>query len=902
MKKTRKLLCFVLSLLMVICLFPITSQAVTTLPVSGNNWSLDDDGLLTITNDTGMNDWLTSVNGKFHYNGYVENVVIGNAVTAISANAFQGLSDLTSVTIGNSVTNIGAFAFEGCTGLTSLTLPASVTTIGNSAFNCANLESVIFKGTTPPISIGTTVFSTTTLAGIYVPENSVDAYKTAFSGYASLIKPISVAITKDDATTYYPTLTNALTAAQNGDTVTLLNDITESSIYTISADTIVTIDGMGHTVTGTTGPDYVALRISGTGTLNLKDITLQGGAGTVSKGLVVSGSVNVNSYGTVAANGARCSESYGLVNNGSGTVNLTTVCADGYGGGGGFSPGYGVYNAGSGTVNVSTATVLELAMVGAGVYNGGSGTVNVGKAEGPGPYIPGSNGIHNAGTGTVNVGIATGYFGVDSNGAGTVNAGIASASAISPYLYSVYNSNSGTVNVSTIIGTTSNGGTGNINTGASVAAVTLSIGDGATCVLDTITVASTGTTTIGKLPSVCKNGTYSDVWYTDSSKTTLFTGTTVTGAATLYSYYYTEPTVTPGSSKHSSGGGSGISAPEITKTVSGNTTTFNIPKAALGLPANGGTDAFKVSAADASISFDKGALSTIMDAAGDIKITASKIDTANLSEETKQLVGDRPVFDFSVTSENKTISQFGGTVTVSVPYTPATGEDPNAIVIYYINAEGKPEMVSNCVYDSSTGTITFTTDHFSTYAVGYNKVSFNDVAANAWYGDAVSFVAARDITTGTGNGNYSPDTKLTRGQFLVMVMRAYGIEADSTSNDNFSDAGNTYYTGYLAAAKSLGITDGIGNNMFAPEKEITRQEMFTLLYNTLDSIGELPAGTTGNALNSYSDAGEIASWAKDAMTLFVGTGTISGSGNQLNPADTTNRAQMAQVLYNLLSK
>lgn len=198
--------------------------------------------------------------------------------------------------------------------------------------------------------------------------------------------------------------------------------------------------------------------------------------------------------------------------------------------------------------------------------------------------------------------------------------------------------------------------------------------------------------------------------------------------------------------------------------------------------------------------------------------------------------------------------------------------------------------------------VLITTDHFSTYAVGYNKISFNDVAANAWYDDAVSFVAARDITTGTGNGNYSPDAKLTRGQFLVMVMRAYGIEADSASNDNFSDAGNTYYTGYLAAAKSLGITDGIGNNMFTPGKEITRQEMFTLLYNTLDSIGELPAGTTENALTSYSDAGEIASWATDAMTLFVGTGTISGSGNQLDPADTTNRAQMAQVLYNLISK
>lgn len=440
----------------------------------------------------------------------------------------------------------------------------------------------------------------------------------------------------------------------------------------------------------------------------------------------------------------------------------------------------------------------------------------------------------------------------------------------------------------------------------------------------------------------------------------------MTGAAILYSYFYTVPT-TPSGDHHSGGGGGGSSSvvPQTVKTettISANTATgivtasatvdsngkataavtqaqmsdavskalsaaqkngngsaalikikvdavkdaksieTSIPKAAMTSLTGSKVDGISVTTPIAELSFDKAALSTIIDANGDIKIAVAKVDTAGLSEEAKQLVGDRPVYNFSVTSGGKTISQFGGKVTVSVPYTPKAGEEASAIIIYYINAEGKPEMISNCYYDSTSGTITFTTDHFSTYAVGYNKVSFNDVAANAWYGDAVSFVAARDITTGTGNGNYSPAEKLTRGQFLVMVMRAYGIKADENAKDNFSDAGNTYYTGYLAAAKSLGITDGIGNNMFAPGKEITRQEMFTLLYNTLESIGGLPTGTNGKALTSYQDSDKIASWAKDAMTLFAETGTISGSGEQLNPTDTTNRAQMAQVLYNLLSK
>lgn len=186
--------------------------------------------------------------------------------------------------------------------------------------------------------------------------------------------------------------------------------------------------------------------------------------------------------------------------------------------------------------------------------------------------------------------------------------------------------------------------------------------------------------------------------------------------------------------------------------------------------------------------------------------------------------------------------------------------------------------------------------------MGCNKVSFTDVAANAWYSKAVDFIAARGITTGSGNGSYRPEAKLTRGEFLVMMMRAYGLEPDASRSDNFADAGNTYYTSYLAAAKKLGISGGVGNNMFAPDNEITRQEMFTLLYNALKVIDRLPEGTAGKPISSFSDAGQIASWAKDAMTLMVKTGTINDSTGKLSPTDRTTRAEMAQVLYNLLSK
>ena len=370
-----------------------------------------------------------------------------------------------------------------------------------------------------------------------------------------------------------------------------------------------------------------------------------------------------------------------------------------------------------------------------------------------------------------------------------------------------------------------------------------------------------------------------------------------------------------------SGGGGGGSIPTDTGTkVTVTTTDGKVTVTGTLTQTNSGTqvviknsDFNQVNTADkpasidaqlATVTFDKKAMDTIGTAAGsgDVTLTVRKVGTSELSAAQLALVGSRPVYDFTVTGGGKTISNFnGGHATVSIPYTLKAGENPHAIVIWYLSDSGKLVGIRGH-YDTTTKSVAFRTPHFSSFAVGYNLISFKDIPVGAWYESAVTFLAARDITTGTGGGNFSPDTILTRGQFMVMLLRAYGIDPDASSVDNFADAGNTYYTNYLAVAKQLGIANGIGNNQFAPDKEITRQEMFTLLYNALTVIGELPEGNAGKKLSDFSDASQIAFWAKNAMTLLVETGTVSGSNGKLAPTDSTTRSEMAQVLYNLLTK
>jgi hypothetical protein len=243
----------------------------------------------------------------------------------------------------------------------------------------------------------------------------------------------------------------------------------------------------------------------------------------------------------------------------------------------------------------------------------------------------------------------------------------------------------------------------------------------------------------------------------------------------------------------------------------------------------------------------------------------------------------------------------GGKIKVSIPYTLKAGESAETVVVYYIDATGVLKTIRGA-YHASTGTVDFTVTHFSSYSMGNNPVSFSDVLTNDWYYKAVSFVAARQITLGVGDGMFAPDRQITRGEFIVMLMRAYGINPDSVSTDNFTDAGNDYYTNYLSAAKRLGITNGIGNNLYDPKAYISRQDIFTLIYRALDVLGELPAKTKTVDFASYSDFGEISDYAVTAVKTFVEAGVVSGINGMLMPTSLSTRAQMAQVLYNLLSK
>ena len=130
--------------------------------------------------------------GVFSVCSALTSVNIQSTLTSIPGSMFYGCHSLTSFNIQSGVTSIGQSAFEECSGLTSVTIPSNVTSIDKRAFyNCRRLTSVTVEATTPP-TMGIQVFNNTNNCPIYVPAESVDAYKTEtnWSSYASRIQAI----------------------------------------------------------------------------------------------------------------------------------------------------------------------------------------------------------------------------------------------------------------------------------------------------------------------------------------------------------------------------------------------------------------------------------------------------------------------------------------------------------------------------------------------------------------------------------------------------------------------------------------------------------------------------------------------------------------------------------------
>ena len=299
-----------------------------------------------------------------------------------------------------------------------------------------------------------------------------------------------------------------------------------------------------------------------------------------------------------------------------------------------------------------------------------------------------------------------------------------------------------------------------------------------------------------------------------------------------------------------------------------------------------------------SVMFDLPALVRMSESGGEISVEMKAVDVSKLDMELQKLIGGQPVYEFTLTVEGESLSYIGGKATMTVPYE-ATGDQihPEALVLCKINEDGQIEIVARSQY-STDGSVSTVINATGQYVIIYNYHEFED-SIPSWAQSGVTYMAARDLLIGIDDDLFEPDKELTRGVFAANILKAFGIPQLTDLSDNFPDVEeDSIYAGYIAAGKALGILKG-SDGLFYPESKITRKEMFVLIYNILEELGEMPDDIGAGSLVDFEDAYAVAPWAYDAIDSLISTGIIRGSDGRIYPDLYATNAHMATIIYNL---
>lgn len=175
------------------------------------------------------------------------------------------------------------------------------------------------------------------------------------------------------------------------------------------------------------------------------------------------------------------------------------------------------------------------------------------------------------------------------------------------------------------------------------------------------------------------------------------------------------------------------------------------------------------------------------------------------------------------------------------------------------------------------------------------KANFADVAADAWYADAVQYVYENGMMSGTSQTTFSPDLTTTRGMIVTILYRLEN-EPTVTGTTAFTDvAADQYYANAVAWAAQNGIVSGIDATTFAPNNAITREQMAAILYRYAQFKGYDVSAKAD--LSVYTDATQVSTYATDAMAWANGAQLITGTSQAtLTPAGNATRAQVATIL------
>ena len=178
---------------------------------------------------------------------------------------------------------------------------------------------------------------------------------------------------------------------------------------------------------------------------------------------------------------------------------------------------------------------------------------------------------------------------------------------------------------------------------------------------------------------------------------------------------------------------------------------------------------------------------------------------------------------------------------------------------------------------------------------------FIDVIESDWFFENVKYAHENGLLKGISETEFGPQIEMTRAMLVTVLYRAEGEPAVNKSIP-FADVDvNAYYSSAVIWAEANGIVNGVTENEFSPDENITREQIAAIMFRYAKYKGyDVGLGENTNIL-SYTDAESISEYAISAMQYAVGSGLMKGkTESTINPLDNATRAEIAAILQRFI--
>ncbi len=233
----------------------------------------------------------------------------------------------------------------------------------------------------------------------------------------------------------------------------------------------------------------------------------------------------------------------------------------------------------------------------------------------------------------------------------------------------------------------------------------------------------------------------------------------------------------------------------------------------------------------------------------------------------------------------------------------ALDNGPNSGWMYKINGEYSQQPITSYILKNNDKIVFNYVDDYTTETNISNngKYFFNDVSQSHWANEYIYYLAGKKIINGKSETVFAPDDNITRAEFVTILFRMYGHTApeitpvfdDVSSDDWFCEA--------VSWAVDAGITNGINEKTFAPNDNISREQMAVMIVRFTEYMNYTLEET--ETAVTLGDQDSISDWALDAVSKMRSSGIISGNEqNMFMPKNNATRAEASKIIAMVLQE